>query len=392
MQHVRRIAREVIRRGIRLKLLTRENCLDHPGYLAIRAELGDRLETCLLAGPALAERWADGGNLLLRQVGYYWMYRRFFRSLPQEDRPDVVFCPVLDQCDKVISVLGTPFGRVPWGGIPMLIKFHYGTMGARRGRKRLDRLKEHLFKRLLREQGLVAIFTIDELLYKYVREYQNGLSSKVHHVGDPVDLAGGLTREEARERLGLPRDAVLILVYGALEPRKGVEELLEASGDPRFPGCVHVLLAGRQDRGIREILQGPAARRLRGLGRLIERDGYLSAEEEWESFRAADIVWLGYKNFHTMSGVMVQAAAMGLPIVASQEGLIGWTAAKHELGPVIDVGDRSAIVGAVAGLVDDRGTAERYGANGVRMAGAHTSQAFAESICDTLMDATGRGR
>ena len=51
---------------------------------------------------------------------------------------------------------------------------------------------------------------------------------------------------------------------------------------------------------------------------------YLNMDEENMVFSAADVVWLGYQGHYHMSGVLVQAGVMGLPVVASDEGLMAF--------------------------------------------------------------------
>ena len=53
-----------------------------------------------------------------------------------------------------------------------------------------------------------------------------------------------VTKEEARERLGLPRDAKIAMYIGGLEPWKGVETFLEASRDLQKESITVVIIGG----------------------------------------------------------------------------------------------------------------------------------------------------
>ena len=58
---------------------------------------------------------------------------------------------------------------------------------------------------------------------------------------------------------------------------------------------------------------------------------------------------------------MIQAGAMGKPIVATDRGVIGWMTRHHELGPTVDVNSPAAVVGAVSELVRWPAIAANYG-------------------------------
>jgi glycosyltransferase involved in cell wall biosynthesis len=145
-----------------------------------------------------------------------------------------------------------------------------------------------------------------------------------------------------------------------------------------------VLLAGGVGPDLAPVLDGPDARRLRSAGRLKERLGFQTLVDEGRLFAAADAVWMGYRGHYTMSGVLVQAAAMGLPVISCAEGLIGWWTRKYAAGEVVDPDDAPAVVNAIGRLSSDRAWRERYRANARDMARLHGPEAFASSICDAV--------
>jgi hypothetical protein len=160
--------------------------------------------------------------------------------------------------------------------------------------------------------------------------------------------------------------------------------MIAAASEPGFPEGVILPLVGRQDAESRAMLAGPGPRALRDRGRPIEVDHYVSDREEHDAFSAADCVRGGYRGSYRMSGVLVQAAPMGLSVISTADGPIGWLTDKYGLGRVGDVGRRGDVADAIAGLASDRAFAERCGRNGVRLAANHTSRSFAERIIDAL--------
>jgi glycosyltransferase involved in cell wall biosynthesis len=86
---------------------------------------------------------------------------------------------------------------------------------------------------------------------------------------------------------------------------------------------------------------------------------------------AADCMWLGYTEFYGMSGVMVFSGRHGVPVLASQEGLIGYLAKKHEVGVIIEPRNRLSVVNALNRLVQEREFFRQAGENGISVFEKH---------------------
>jgi glycosyltransferase involved in cell wall biosynthesis len=188
----------------------------------------------------------------------------------------------------------------------------------------------------------------------------------------------------ARAALGIAPAQTLVLLYGALHQRKGVAELLAALADPRMPAEVAALVAGAQDPFTERTLAAPAAARLRAHGRLYEAPGFLDDAAEARAFAAADLVWLGYRNFNAGSAVLVQAGVVGLPCVATDRGLVAWTVERYGLGITVDTGDPDAIVAGVQRLALDRQLRRECGPRGRAFAARRTPEQFGRGICDAI--------
>ena len=52
---------------------------------------------------------------------------------------------------------------------------------------------------------------------------------------------------------------------------------------------------------------------------------------------ATDIVWVAYKNYSYPSGVLYQAASLGLPVINSKDGLINQLNNKYKFGISINI-------------------------------------------------------
>lgn len=394
MQHVRRIAKKAVALGHEVELATFPSSLDHPAYIAAQDECGGAIRTSVLSQEARASRLTRAGNLVKRQSNsikrqllYYRIFADHFQKLSRVRRPDIVFIPYLRYCALSAAVLGSPFGGTPWGGIFTNYPwFHLNKMNIVGPSSRLQVIHEQMFFHLLRNRTLRAVFTFDEPLVEYVWRTKPTLAQKLEYVPDPADFSGTATRDGARKALGISSDAVLLLVYGTpLSGRKGIDTLLNATQEPGFPSQVNILLAGKQKADVMALLASPQARALRKAGRLHELDYFLSDKEEHVVFRASDLVWLGYRSPHFgASGVLVQAGMMGLPVIACDEGLIGWLTQKNDSGIVVSVGNTRGVAEAITKLIRRPELRTLYGEKGKQAFARHTSDYFAHSIVDKL--------
>jgi glycosyltransferase involved in cell wall biosynthesis len=131
----------------------------------------------------------------------------------------------------------------------------------------------------------------------------------------------GLTRLNARERLGLGESEKVLLFFGNIAPYKGLEFLIEAMGrlvlnDPSY----RLVIAGRPKDCASywdEIQQRIA--RLRLGQYLIQRTEWVPDEDTEIYFKAADVLVLPY-TYIFQSGVLFLAYGFGLPVIASDAG------------------------------------------------------------------------
>jgi glycosyltransferase involved in cell wall biosynthesis len=298
--------------------------------------------------------------------------------------PSAIFVPRLEFCDKIIGLLGSPFGKIPWGGLVMSNKFHLDP--SLRPPEKNDQVKKIAFLRLLKTRNLKALFTIDELLYDYVKNAFEKESRNFYYVGDPVDMDGDCSRLAARKRFKIPIDAKVIIVYGALHDRKGVLELLYASQIPNFPLDVSIFLAGKQSEDLREKIEASdAAKKLKAANRLFIADRFIDDEEEYAAFKASDLVWIGYNHFYGMSGVMIQGSKMKLPLVVCKSGLISWMTSKYNIGLAVDPSSGEDVSRAISEILSNKRLYEELGSNGYELSMRHTSKKFGNDIIDAIL-------
>lgn len=175
---------------------------------------------------------------------------------------------------------------------------------------------------------------------------------------DPRRLPPG-SREEVRERFGIPGDAVVAGFVGRLVRDKGVVELFEAWRGlrERFP-ALHLLLVGPFEP------QDPVPDEVR---RGLEEDPRVHlAGMDWNTpplYAAMDLLVLptyreGFPN------VPLEAASMGLPVVATRIPGCVDAVADGRTGTLVPARDAAALAQAIERYVADGALRREHGAAG----------------------------
>ncbi len=211
-------------------------------------------------------------------------------------------------------------------------------------------------RRLLRADGLACISeaVADQFprapLARLVRD---GL-------GRGIPLA---TRANAREALGLDAEAFVVAFVGRVHPWKGQDVLARALAEPALAEIDAVGLvagdavAGNDDeRDLAELGQEL------GLGARLRRLGFV--QDVGQVLGAADAVAVPSTRPEPLGLVALEAAAAGLPVVASAHGGVTETVVDGETGLLVAPGDPSALAGALRALADDPGRREEMGRRG----------------------------
>ncbi len=378
------IIRAILRQGYSVQLATFEPSLGHPSMQNLVSTCGDRLTIITKSFRAFGTFDGNFIRMAADMLAFRQLIGHFYALASRNSRIGFVLLPYLDYCTYALAVAGSPFGTTPWGGITMRTAFHYAAMGVKAPTSKVEQIKSRLFCRLLRDPYLRALFTIDQTLLEYAQVWPADARSRLVYLPDLATTKRTIGRAAARESLKIAQDALIILVYGSLAKRKGIEALLQASERSDFPSRCHLLLAGKQDPAAMAILQSPRAMRLRQADRLHEITHHLSEEDENVVFSASDAVWLGYLEHYQMSGVLVQAGMMGLPGIACEEGLIGWLTTRHQSGVVVPISDPSRIAIQIRDLFETPGRAREYGNNGRKAYASHTEDCVARILLETI--------
>jgi glycosyltransferase involved in cell wall biosynthesis len=382
--HLKAIVAAAAKRGWAVKVYTsRQSFTDARFRLIEQAADGSLDVLCTPPHPTLAATGA--ASLFWNQFRSWWWFAKAYREAVRPDAPDFIYVINLDSFDKAAAVLGSPFGRTPFGGMLMAARFHHRRAGVLSRGSHCDPVYRGLFAWLLRMPSLRVVTTIDPFLIPAWAKSASANSQKVSFVPDIGDLpATSLTKSDARRELGLEENGFVLLVYGGIKSEKGVEQLLMALDGEKWPAGLQVLLVGNPADDMREFLASERVSSLRQARKVITRLGYSDEGLTAAAFRSASAAWLGYVGHDGSSGVLCQAVEAGLPVIACRNGLIGFYTRSHGIGEIVNVHDPTEVAAIVHRLASTPALLELYAANAARLRGTHSPKAFGEAICDAI--------
>jgi len=160
------------------------------------------------------------------------------------------------------------------------------------------------------------------------------------------------TPAEARDTLGLPADARLVLFFGFIKPYKGVVHLIDAAADLKahYGDGIRVLIVGDIYGEKQPYLDRIAASGAQGIIDLV--DGFVPDQIVEDYFLAADLAVLPYVSA-TQSGIIQIAYNYNLPVVTTNVGGLPEVVLDGKTGFIVPPEDSSALAGAVVRFFDE---------------------------------------
>lgn len=214
-----------------------------------------------------------------------------------------------------------------------------------------DKFKGWVNRVLRRSKVLVAPST-------FLADNMSTSGSEVRIIPNVIDLAGYPYR--LRERLA-PKLIWMRAFHEIYNPRMAVEVL--GSVKKKHPDA-SLVMAG-VDKGLEPGIKKLAEEM--GLSEAIRFPGFLNHEAKIREFSKADI-FLNTNRIDNMPVALIEACAMGLPVVATCVGGIPDLIENGQNGLLVPDGDAEGMVNAVESLLKNPELAERVSLNGRRLA------------------------
>lgn len=273
---------------------------------------------------------APTGGLVRRALVHGRLLKRTIGSLA----PTHVLCMYMDHVQLSLA-LGLRLRRaVSISGIYFRPTFHYARDADAILKDTVTRVRKRLLlQAALANPHVTHLFSLDPYVIPYVKTRQARLITLpdgVTPIGAAPDSVVALrTRWEAGSRRRVA------LFFGSLSARKGIFQMLEALTmlpESHQRQLVVVVLGRSAPHDHARLATQVAACRQRSRVRVIYEDRYVSEAELPSLFASADLVLMPYQRHVGSSGVLVRAAQAGIPVLASDYGLVGQYVREHELG------------------------------------------------------------
>ncbi|MFC1966173.1 glycosyltransferase family 4 protein [Chloroflexota bacterium] len=170
-----------------------------------------------------------------------------------------------------------------------------------------------------------------------------------------------------------------ILFVGRLEPRKGVNYLLKA-----------YLQVIQEIPNLRLIIAGPGTRLRKRYERWIKRHslkdvifiGYVPYAELPRYYKTADVFCAPALNFESFGIVLLEAMAVGTPIVATNIGGYARVITHGEDGLLVPPKDSKRLAQALVSLLKDKALRQQMGAKGILTSKEYSWANVAQRVLD----------
>jgi glycosyltransferase involved in cell wall biosynthesis len=300
-----------------------------------------------------------------------------FRVALRNCRPDHVYVPYADGLAQILGAAHTlGANSLPDGveieGIVMRGRFAYPS------NHWYECLRTFAWLAATRMSPFQVLHQLDPIPYGAIKKIGGKLSDRNRIIPEPVEAIPQLGVTEARRQIGIPTDGRYIVSLGSGDVRKGTHLLLQAFARAKLATNDRLLLMGKLDREIRALVTAQMGPWIQD-GRLIIIDQYLSHEWFCLGLNAADVICAPYPRHVGSSGIVVRAAAIGKPILASDYGWVGAVVPTFGLGGTCPVSNLDRFSNEIRNSLDNAASF-RQTDEGYRFVRFHTISNFIAHI------------
>jgi glycosyltransferase involved in cell wall biosynthesis len=248
-------------------------------------------------------------------------------------------------------------------------------------------VREHaVLPRVLNHPSLKTLFCLDRFALNPLLR----VSKKIQpiHLPDPVQTYNPDSKQENFKRdRGIDHQRKIFLLFGTLDGRKGIYQLLDAIQLLPFSACEQLCLwlVGPTTSDIQHAITKQIDLITQILPvQIVVQNSFVQENEIQPYFQCADVILAPYQRHVGMSAILVRAAAAQKPVLSSNFGLMGQVVDHYELGLTVDSTNPDKIATALVQLL--QGNASQIGDHQkmLMFAQENSAQEYAKTIFSHL--------
>jgi glycosyltransferase involved in cell wall biosynthesis len=385
LAYVHHLAERLLALDCEVHLVTSSQAIDTEEFTSHLGDIVDSIHVTAL--DTFSTRGSSRSIRVNGPSGLFGLWRSLDIGL-RTIRPDHLFIPFGNPIASCGGIPNPVSSRLRRTGVESEIVLLSGKYAYAQN-NHIAKMREKFALMILERGPWSRIHHIVPHAIRTMKNFSSRLDSISSLLPDPVDPAPVMTREQARQHLGIPTSGRIISLAGLLERRKGVAELLRAfeQSMPSLRRDDRLLLAGKAKPEVQELLASRYNDHLKD-GRILFLNRHLSPEELWAACIAADLVCTPYPQHLFSASIVIRAARVGVPVLANAIGWMQQTISLFGLGATCDTLNPDLFA---AGLVTSLNTSDtfRVGHAGQRFLAFHTPENFASRLTRRVAERIG---
>lgn len=179
-----------------------------------------------------------------------------------------------------------------------------------------------------------------------------------------------IEKEEARKKLGLSSDEIILLQLGRMVPRKGVDNVIRAVGALKKIKNVRLIVVGGESE-VADPLLTPEIGRLKAIAmqeNVIDKIVFTGkrSRDLLKYFYAAADIFITTPWYEPFGITPLEAMACGTPVIGAKVGGIKYSVADGRTGLLVPPHDPLALADKIERLISDPALLLRMSSNAVR--------------------------
>lgn len=209
-----------------------------------------------------------------------------------------------------------------------------------------QRIKRRLSWHLLNAAPVAVRHHLDQVFVAW-HHRRKWSSTEWRLMPDPVETSPHVGKAEARSRLKLPKDALIVGSVGQLDSRKGIDTLIRAFARLGSQSPLHLMLAGKCSAEIAHQAEVLAATS-QYAGRVHVLNRWTTDEELRLSIAAMDLVVVAYPGHIGSASIVLRAIAAGRPVLGSPTPWMQRHIPPYSAGWISDPSDIDSFTAALS--------------------------------------------